>query len=176
MSNHKPVGSKTQVRLEHPGYEPLNATISRDERVDPAALIGGFFLLVPFLWIMEYDPDHYYELRQAGGRAADQGAPAPAETQPERRNVAERARRAAELNASGRDLVRSGDIEGAVATFQKATQTFPDPHYFFNLCVALDAADRFPEAIDACEEVFDHDPSQRLEDKTRAVLERLHEK
>jgi hypothetical protein len=36
----------------------------RDERVDVGAVIGGIFLLVPFLWTMQYDKDHFYELSQ----------------------------------------------------------------------------------------------------------------
>lgn len=63
MSDSKIVGSTTRVRLEHPGYEPLDAWISRNEEVDGLALVGGLFFLIPFLWVMEYQPDHTYELR-----------------------------------------------------------------------------------------------------------------
>lgn len=66
MTDTKIVGSSTQVRIEAPGYEPLIASISRNEQFSVGACIGGVFLLFPFLWIMEYQPDHYYELRPGG--------------------------------------------------------------------------------------------------------------
>ena len=67
MSDTKIVGSTTTVRLEAPGYEPVNGAISRNEEFDVGACIGGVFLLVPFLWIMAYKPMHVFELRPAGG-------------------------------------------------------------------------------------------------------------
>ncbi len=58
----KIVGSTTMVKLEKEGYEPLNTSFSRDEEVDVGAIIGGLFVLVPFLWTMKYKPTHTYEL------------------------------------------------------------------------------------------------------------------
>lgn len=58
----KIVGSTTSVKLEKEGYEPFNTAFSRDEEVDVGAIIGGFFVLVPFLWTMKYKPTHTYEL------------------------------------------------------------------------------------------------------------------
>jgi len=52
MTDTNMSGTTTQVRLEYPGYEPFNTYIARSEQVDVGALIGGLFLLVPFLWIM----------------------------------------------------------------------------------------------------------------------------
>jgi hypothetical protein len=77
MTDTKIVSSSTQVRLEHPGYETLNLTISRSEELDVLPLIGGIFLLVPFLWVMKYHPTHYYELQPASGArpTAPQSAP-----------------------------------------------------------------------------------------------------
>src|SRR5215831_15662157 len=66
MTDTNMSGSTTQVRLEYPGYEPFNTYISRSEELDPVALIGGIFLLVPFLWIMRYAPTHFYQLQPAG--------------------------------------------------------------------------------------------------------------
>jgi hypothetical protein len=71
MTDTKIVGSTTQVRLEYPGYEPLNAVIARNEEFSVAACIGGIFVLVPLLWIMGYKPLHAYELRPAGTGTAD---------------------------------------------------------------------------------------------------------
>ncbi len=58
----KIVGSKTTVKLEKEGYESLNTSFSRDEEVNVGAIIGGIFVLFPFLWTMEYMPTHSYEL------------------------------------------------------------------------------------------------------------------
>lgn len=58
----KIVGTTTFVRLEKEGYEPFNTEFSRDEQADAGAIIGGIFLLFPFLWTMKYNPSHIYEL------------------------------------------------------------------------------------------------------------------
>jgi len=83
MTDTKIVGATTTVRLEQPGYEPTMATITRSEEFDVGACIGGVLVLVPFLWIMGYKPDHTFEMRPAG--APPQPAPPPpqaAERQP----------------------------------------------------------------------------------------------
>lgn len=66
MTDTKIVGTTTMVRLEYPGYEPLNGVIARNEELDVGACIGGFFVLVPWLWIMRYKPVHVFELHPAG--------------------------------------------------------------------------------------------------------------
>ena len=58
----KIVGSVTTVRLEKEGYETLNTSFARNEEADVGAIIGGIFILVPFLWTMRYKPSHMYEL------------------------------------------------------------------------------------------------------------------
>ena len=58
----KIVGSTTMVKLEKEGYDQLNVTFSRSEQADVGAIIGGIFVLVPFLWTMKYNPVHEYEL------------------------------------------------------------------------------------------------------------------
>lgn len=63
----KIVGSTTSVKLEKEGYEPLNTSFSRDEEADVGAIIGGIFVLVPFLWTMKYKPAHTYELTPSSG-------------------------------------------------------------------------------------------------------------
>ncbi|HEY5920219.1 MAG TPA: PEGA domain-containing protein [Kofleriaceae bacterium] len=88
MSDTKIVGSTTSVRLEYPGYQPVNATIKRSEDFDVVACIGGVFLLVPFLWIMGYKPDHTYEMGQGGPPPMgypppQQGYPPPAQGYPQ---------------------------------------------------------------------------------------------
>ncbi len=88
MTDTKIVGSATQIRIEAPGYQPFQAIINRSEEFSILACIGGVFLLVPFLWIMDYKPTHNYELTPAGGQPgyppqgysqpAPQGYPQPA--------------------------------------------------------------------------------------------------
>jgi len=75
MSDTKIVGSTTSVRLEYPGYAPFDASIHRSEEFDVVACIGGVFLLVPFLWIMGYKPDHTFELQPGGGGYPPAGYP-----------------------------------------------------------------------------------------------------
>jgi len=85
MTDQNIVGTTTQVRLEYPGYQPLNTYIIRNEELDPLALIGGLLVLVPLLWIMKYTDVHYYQLQPAAagappawGAPQDQGGyPAP---------------------------------------------------------------------------------------------------
>src|SRR5690554_509152 len=66
------VGSTTTVRIEKEGYETLNASFSRDEEADVGAIIGGIFVLVPFLWTMKYKPVHNYELVPLDGTQAEE--------------------------------------------------------------------------------------------------------
>ena len=67
----KVVGSSTLVTLEKEGYNPFNTSFSRDEELDVGALIGGIFLLVPFLWIMKYKGMRTYELQPATSGSDD---------------------------------------------------------------------------------------------------------
>jgi hypothetical protein len=84
MTDTKIVGSTTMIRLEYPGYQPLDTVISRNEEVDVLALIGGLLVLVPFLWVMRYQAAHLYVLQpgypqppSAGGWGQPPGAPPP---------------------------------------------------------------------------------------------------
>jgi hypothetical protein len=63
LSDKKIVGSSTAIRLEYPGLQPATLTLSKNEELQIGALIGGIFLLVPFLWIMGYKGEHTVELR-----------------------------------------------------------------------------------------------------------------
>jgi hypothetical protein len=60
------VGSTTHLRLEYPGYQPLDTFIVRNEELEVVALISGIFLLVPLLWVMKYQPSHNYQLQMGG--------------------------------------------------------------------------------------------------------------
>jgi len=61
-SDTKIVLSETSIRLVKDGYRPFNTYMYRDEKADVGAIVGGFFFVVPFLWTLEYNPVHTYEL------------------------------------------------------------------------------------------------------------------
>jgi hypothetical protein len=58
----KVVGSCNGLSLELDGYEPVNTIFCRDEAADVGAIIGGIFVLVPWLWFMKYQPYRHYEM------------------------------------------------------------------------------------------------------------------
>lgn len=59
------VGSTIDVTLKKEGFEDLNSSITKDEKVKVGAIIGGLFFLFPFLWTMGYDKTHQYEMEPA---------------------------------------------------------------------------------------------------------------
>ena len=61
-SDTKIAGSKTSIRMVKDGYQEFNGVLTRNEKASAGAIIGGIFLLVPFLWTTEYKPMHTYEL------------------------------------------------------------------------------------------------------------------
>ena len=85
MTDTNMTGTATQVRFEYPGFEPFNTMIVRSEELDPLALIGGILLLVPFLWILGYQPTHFFTMQPLGGApppaGGGWGAPPPQQQQ-----------------------------------------------------------------------------------------------
>jgi hypothetical protein len=67
-SDTKIMGSSTNITLKKDGYQDLNVTLTPNERADVGAIIGGCFVLVPFLWTMKYDPIYTYELQQGSSQ------------------------------------------------------------------------------------------------------------
>lgn len=63
----KIVGSTNDVKLEKEGYETFYSSFSRSEKADVGAIIGGVFLLFPFLWTMKYKDSRTYELLPVNG-------------------------------------------------------------------------------------------------------------
>lgn len=61
-TDKKIVGSTNTVQLQKEGYQDLIAAFSRNEDVNVGATIFGSFLVVPWLWMMDYKPSHSYEL------------------------------------------------------------------------------------------------------------------
>lgn len=58
----KIVGTTTTLKITKEGYNDFNGVLQRNEEVDAGAIVGGIFLLFPFLWTMKYKPAHTYEL------------------------------------------------------------------------------------------------------------------
>ena len=63
----KIVGMRTTVKLVKEGYKPFNTDFWKTEEPNIGAIIGGVFVLVPFLWTMKYKPKHTYELTASSG-------------------------------------------------------------------------------------------------------------
>jgi tetratricopeptide (TPR) repeat protein len=76
-------------------------------------------------------------------------------------------KKAEALNDEGKDLYSEGkDYEGAAAKFRQAIAIAPDARYYFNLCSALDKLDLYEQALQACDDVFQHKPKPELGQKT----------
>lgn len=60
-SDQAVAGTVRTVTLRKEGYKEFTGTIRREKLFVPA-LIGGIFLLVPFIWILEYPPQYDFEL------------------------------------------------------------------------------------------------------------------
>ena len=56
-------GTVKIVTLKKDGYKDLNGYIKRDKFSVPM-LIGGIFLIVPFIWILEYPTQYYFEMQK----------------------------------------------------------------------------------------------------------------
>jgi hypothetical protein len=199
MSDMKIVGSTTQVRLEAPGYAPVTGVIRRNEEFSVGACIGGIFLLVPFLWIMEYKPVHTFELRKkpggapAGGWDGDGGwsgagkrprrgpaqpAGTPVSSPPSgasptgRPGEGDAAARAEALNEEGKQRMKVVDFAGAAQSFRAAIAARPDPRYYYNLCFTLHKMGSQAEARAACE-VAAGTSDQRLRKRALELIERI---
>ncbi len=61
-SDTKIVGTTTLVKITAEGYEDFNYVLKRNEEANVGAIIGGIFVLFPFLWVMDYKPVHNFEL------------------------------------------------------------------------------------------------------------------
>ncbi len=58
----------TQILLKKKGYKEKAVTIHRSDSFSVGTCIGGIFLvLIPWLWVMEYDPEYIFELYEEDG-------------------------------------------------------------------------------------------------------------
>ena len=72
QKDSKIVGTQTPLKLTLDGYEPFETHLSKDEKADVGAIVGGVFFLFPFLWTEGYLPEHTYELTPITPAAAKQ--------------------------------------------------------------------------------------------------------
>lgn len=61
-SDTKIVGTATQIKLSKDGCRDANITMHRSEKFEVGPCIGGVLVLVPFLWVMGYNPQRTYAL------------------------------------------------------------------------------------------------------------------
>jgi len=56
-------GTTRAVTLKKEGYKDYNGYIKR-EKFSVPILIAGIFLIVPFVWILEYPPQYNFEMEK----------------------------------------------------------------------------------------------------------------
>lgn len=77
------------------------------------------------------------------------------------------------LNEQGKEKLRSADLVGALADFQQANQLVPDARYQYNVCLAYEAQEQWPNAISACKQARGMTTDTRLVAKIDHRLELL---
>ena len=60
-TDRKVAFSNNDVELRKAGCEPASYSFRRNEDPDGGAIVGGFLVGVPFLWVTEYKDQHAYE-------------------------------------------------------------------------------------------------------------------
>ncbi|MCA9545714.1 MAG: hypothetical protein KC613_15020 [Myxococcales bacterium] len=67
-SDSKPVWGSTTFRIEKEGCETKELTIHRSDDISVGMVIGGFFLIIPWLWAGDYHRSYGVSL-QCGRKA-----------------------------------------------------------------------------------------------------------
>jgi hypothetical protein len=62
-SDSRPAFSSVRLRMEKPGYEPLQAMLSRDETVEVPNLMFALCCIFNLPFVMGYQAEHVYVLR-----------------------------------------------------------------------------------------------------------------
>ena len=62
-SDRAVAGTTRAVNLKKEGYKDFNGYIKR-EKLSIPILIGGIFLIIPFIWILEYPSQYYFEMEK----------------------------------------------------------------------------------------------------------------
>ena len=61
------VGTSHSVRLTQEGYKDIVGRFSRNGDLNVGALIGGIFVFVPFLWVLDYEDSYHFQLENVTG-------------------------------------------------------------------------------------------------------------
>lgn len=85
--------------------------------------------------------------------------------------------RAAQLNEEGKVLWHEkNDLGAAAEKFRQATEVYPDPRYYFNLCYSLHQLQRYREALDACEGVATSGGDEKQRKKAQVVIDDIRKR
>lgn len=103
----------------------------------------------------------------SAGDGTTDGSAAPPTVDESRRAEAE------SLNEKGKEALFGADSAAALALFQQAFATVPDPKYQFNICIALGALERWDDAIASCTQARSMNPPAKLAAKIDQRLEAL---
>jgi hypothetical protein len=103
----------------------------------------------------------------AAGSGTSEGSGSAAPVDDARRAEAEA------LNEDGKLKLRSADIPGALAAFEKASALVPDARYQYNVCLTLEAQEQWAKAVAACKQARAMNPEPRLVAKIDKRLELL---
>jgi tetratricopeptide (TPR) repeat protein len=76
-------------------------------------------------------------------------------------------------NADGSEKLQRADMAGALASFQQANMTLPDPKYVFNICLTFEAQQQWDDALAACKQARAMNPNERLAAKIDHRLDLL---
>lgn len=73
---------------------------------------------------------------------------------------------AEKANDAGKQYYRQKDFSMAAQQFQKAIEQNPDARFYFNLCATREKLQQFEPALEACDAVYLHGPTEKLKAKT----------
>lgn len=54
--------SENRLKLSKEGYRDFRTSFRRDEKFSAPACCGGLLIIVPFLWLFDYNPERTYDL------------------------------------------------------------------------------------------------------------------
>ena len=55
-------GSQKSIEIKKEGYDDFRTILTKKGRAHGGAIVGGIFLLIPFLWVVQYNIEYDYEL------------------------------------------------------------------------------------------------------------------
>ena len=55
-------GSQKSIEIKKEGYDDFQTILTKKGRAHGGAIVGGIFLLIPFMWVVQYNIHYDYEL------------------------------------------------------------------------------------------------------------------